>query len=508
MQLPYLQAVENVARRQIINFGGLNYGQGYRDGELQACTNLTSAEFPALAVRRGRQLVHTYAAPTALFAKGKLCVVDGTDLLYDGAKVGTVSLGQKQMVSIGASIVIWPDKLYYNTSTREFGALENTYVSAAGKIKFESAAIVTTGTAFTGFKEGDAVTITGCNVNAANNKTATIRAVEDKKLTFYDNTFTAGTETGIVILKRKVPDLTCVCENNNRLWGCEGNTIYSCKLGDPFNWFVYDGLSTDSYAVAVGSDGEFTGCIAYGSHIAFFKEDLVHKLMGNKPANYQLVTANVYGVQQGCAGSMKIINETLYYKGRGGVYAYSGGVPELVSDAFGQVRFSEAVAETDGERYYIAMKRGDGWGLYVYDVTRGLWHREDGTHAVGMAFLDGTVYFIDGAGGLYAMNRPEAGEQVEWSVTFCPFTEQVEERKCFSRLGMRLTLAAGAYISVEMRTDGGPWKRLMTSHNERARTMQVPVAPNRCDRFEVRFSGKGYCKLEYFTRELQLGGVV
>ena len=110
---------------------------------------------------------------------------------------------------------------------------------------------------------------------------------------------------------------------------------------------------------------------------------------------------------------MKIINETLYYKGRGGVYAYSGGVPELVSDAFGSVRFSEAVAEADGERYYISMKRGDQWGLYVYDVTRSLWHREDNTHALGMAFWEGTVYFIDGGGGLYAMNRPGPGNR--WS---------------------------------------------------------------------------------------------
>ena len=54
-----------------------------------------------------------------------------------------------------------------------------------------------------------------------------------------------------------MPDLDFICESENRLWGCsnETRTIYASALGDPTNFFSYQGLSTDSYAVAVGSEG-------------------------------------------------------------------------------------------------------------------------------------------------------------------------------------------------------------------------------------------------------------
>ena len=67
-----------------------------------------------------------------------------------------------------------------------------------------------------------------------------------------------------------MPELDFLCENENRLWGCKGDTIYASKLGDPFNWNVFDGVSTDSYAVDVGSAGDFTGCFAYRGYPVFF----------------------------------------------------------------------------------------------------------------------------------------------------------------------------------------------------------------------------------------------
>ena len=81
-----------------------------------------------------------------------------------------------------------------------------------------------------------------------------------------------------------------ICSFENRIYGCSSsaNTIYASALGDPTNFFDYTGISTDSYAVAVGSEGEFTGCIGYGGSVLFFKEDAIHRLMGSFPAEYAL----------------------------------------------------------------------------------------------------------------------------------------------------------------------------------------------------------------------------
>ena len=67
-------------------------------------------------------------------------------------------------------------------------------------------------------------------------------------------------------IARTVPDLSFLCENENRLWGCDGNTIYASKLGDIFNWNVYDGLETDSFAVDTGSAGRLRHAAGYVAH--------------------------------------------------------------------------------------------------------------------------------------------------------------------------------------------------------------------------------------------------
>ena len=360
------------------------------------------------------------------------------------------------------------------------------------------------------FKEGDAVTITGCSENG-NNKTTEIiiRGATADELTFDDNTFAETTEYGEVTISRTVPDLDFICESNYRLWGTHGNTIYSSKFSDPFNFKVFDGLSSDSYAIEVGSEGEFTGCIPYSSHICFFKENTLHKLYGTKPSNFQITTVNIYGVQSGSEKSMQIVNEQLLYKGVGGVYSYTGGVPELISEKFGNKRYSEAVACCDGEKYHISMRQGDTWNMFTYDVLKNIWLREDDTHAVDMAFYDGKVYYLDAEGGLYYIDKMADRSDIEWGATFCTMHETMNERKGYSKFHLRMDLSAGAWIAVDIKTDNDlQWRQIYTTHNEKAKTVSIPIIPTRCDSIDIRLRGKGKCTIKTFIREFTVGSDV
>ena len=122
------------------------------------------------------------------------------------------------------------------------------------------------------FRAGDAVTISGATVHEKNNTTIIIREVDGDELRFYENSFVIG-ESGdseaALTIKREAPEMDFLCENENRLWGCKGDTIFSSKLGDPFNWNCFDGLATDSYAVDVGSEGDFTGAVSYLGYAVF-----------------------------------------------------------------------------------------------------------------------------------------------------------------------------------------------------------------------------------------------
>ena len=363
------------------------------------------------------------------------------------------------------------------------------------------------------FKKGDSVTITGCSVEE-NNKEETaeiiIKGATVDELTFDNNSFTAlDKETQEVTIKRSVPELDFICESNYRLWGTHGNTIYSSKYSDPINFKSFEGLAGDSYFIDVGSEGEFTGCIPYSSHICFFKENTLHKLYGTKPSNFQVATSNVYGVQSGSERSMQIVNEQLLYKGVGGIYAYTGGVPELISEKFGNKRYSEAVACCDGEKYYISMKSGDTWDMFAYDVMKNIWLREDDTQAVDMTFYDGKRYVRDAKGGLYYIDKTADRGDIEWGATFCTMHETINERKGYSKFHLRMDLAAGAWLAVDIKTDNDlQWRQVYTTHNEKAKTVSIPIMPTRCDSIDIRIRGKGKCTIKTFIREFSVGSDV
>lgn len=502
--LPFLKRESNRTEKYIVQFRGINYDEGYQDGDLAESENLSSEKFPFMTPRRQRTKVAQYTAPSTLHTKEGLLVIDGTQVIYNGTVVGTVTEGKKQTATIGNYIVIFPDKVYYDTAQGTFQGMELSVMQIG--VQFTHNSIISTN-GWDGFRVGDAVEITGSS-KAGNNKTIIVRGVEGDVLMFYDNSFEEVTETGLVTVSRKVPDLEYICESNYRLWGVKGNTILGSKYGDPLNFFNYDGLTGDSFFIDVGSDGKFTGCAAYGSHICFFKENMVHKLYGSKPSNYQVLSSQVYGVQEGSERSICTINEQLIYKGVHGVYAYSGGIPERI-DTFGAKRFSEAAAATDGEKYYISMRNGEEWSLYVYDTLKGIWLREDATHAVDLAKHEGSVYFIAEDGGLYKIDRDAERDGVEWSATFCPFHETMDERKGYARFNMRIDMSADAWLAVDLKTDqDAVWKEYYITHNERARTISVPIIPTRCDSVSVRVRGAGECTIKAFIREFTVGSDV
>jgi hypothetical protein len=220
-----------------------------------------------------------------------------------------------------------------------------------------------------------------------------------------------------------MPDMDFVIESQNRLWGCrygasyQGmkydaetgglkkfygayvNEIYCCKLGDFKNWQSYQGIASDSYAVTVGTDGYFTGAVTHLGYPIFFKENYMHKIYGNYPANYQVQTTACRGVQKGCAESIATVNEVLYYEARSGVVGYDGSLPQEISSALGDEVYDKAVAGYLGNKYYISMRDAEGaYHLFVYDTKKAAWHREDNAEVLAFCNCKGNLYFISVSG--------------------------------------------------------------------------------------------------------------
>lgn len=571
MNLPYLQEIQTT-RDMIREFRGYNHNDVIPENEFYDMQNMTSSRYPVLSVRDKRGIGDTITKPNGIFVKNCLYWVDGVNFYgndgEDGATTlrGAVTDTAKTFVSMGAYLLIFPDKLFYNINDKTFGSLENkweageeteiTYTLATlndakqtedftdtiytGSTAPEepedgdywndtssspnvlkrwsesSGAWVPAPTTYVkiaadnigvGFSRYDGVTISG-STNAAFNKTAVIQDCGEDYITVIGLINETFTQDGDLVVSRDVPDMDFVTEANNRLWGCSSanHEIYSSKLGDPFNWNCFEGISTDSYAATIGSDGDFTGAVSYMGYVLFFKENCVHKIYGSKPSNFQITDTALRGVEKGSERSLVIVNETLYYKTSSGIVAYQGGMPESVSEALGNIRYKNAVAGALGNKLYISMQNGETWHLFVYDEQRGMWHREDNTHALYFARCGDNLYFVNAADNkLYTVSGSDESE-IEWYAQSGYLGLSSPDNKRISKIVVRLDMDADSECTISMEYDSeGIWHRMYTAKAQKMRSYLIPVIPRRCDYFRIKISGKGDCRIFSISKVTEQG---
>ncbi len=377
------------------------------------------------------------------------------------------------------------------------------------------------------FSEYDGVTISGASC-ADEGMTAQIAALNTEMILYGcgENYIIVAApidrlvvqQSGSIRVERKVPRMNYVCEANNRLWGCyygmrDGvvlNEIYCCKLGDFKNWNCFMGLSTDSYAVSVGTDGKFTGCIAYLGYPLFFKENYIHKIYGMQPSAYQVQTTSCRGVQRGSYRSLVVVNEILYYKSRSDVCAYDGSLPSGVSTQLGDNVYYEACAGAHGGRYYISMRDAHGaWNLFVYDTQRGLWHREDQSHASAFAAWGDALYMMEAdRRQIWDLNGTEGDREtaIAWRAESGLIGYELVDHKYVSRFNFRMKLGAGARCKLEIEYDSsGIWEDQGTIHGAGMDSFVLPVIPRRCDHFRLRLSGAGEIWIYSLAKYLERG---
>ena len=523
-RLPKMWNEDTIRKSQQTTFGGYNHVKGAGDGDIWDMTNMTGDFYPLLASRQPRYHLTTLTKPNGFYAHDGLFWVDGTSLYKDGEKVGTVSDGEKQFASLGAYIVILPDKLVYNRNTGEMKSLEESWT---GSVKIQDGTyaeeeakantIYAQGANWASrFNVGDAVTIEGCTTHEANNYTPIIREIDGDSLRFYENTFVineGGDTESRVTIKRTMPDMDFLIENENRLWGCKEDTIYASKLGDPFNWNVFDGVATDSFAVGVGSPGDFTAAFSYLGYPVFFKEEYIYKVYGSKPSNFQVMSSASLGVEKGSHKSLAIAGEILFYLSRVGIVAYSGGIPQSVSQSFGTQRFKNGVAGSNGPKYFVSMQDGEGaWHLFVYDTAQKLWHREDDTRAADWGW-NRELYYMTADGQIWVTGNirdvPEGTTQeglVESVAEFADFVEASPNKKGTSKIQVRMELEEGATVDIHIQYDSdGEWHPVQSMTTTKKKSFYCAVIPRRSDHFRLRFTGTGQWYLYSLVRENYTG---
>ena len=609
MKFPKLTEL-NTTRSMIDVFRGYNHNLRIGEGEFYDMTNLTSSDYPVLSPRSKRGTYAENAMPQGLISKDSLCYVDNGVLYINKKPITNLYLGkrcdgcankggcdkyienssalcEKTLISMGAYIIIMPDKKYINTEKlTDFGDIEASFTTetekettfspckADGSVYIyedeqdkENAVKTTTSstapttpnnldlwidtstvpaslkqyaeskeewiplaTSYTrithtdigkSFKAGDAVTISGLedSIFKDYNTTMVIQASKDNYIVVIGTPFLQTTKETITI-ERRMPKLDFITESENRLWGCRYgvarngevvNEIYASKLGDFKNWNCFEGISTDSYVASVGTDGQFTGATTHLGYPIFFKENHMHKIYGNYPANFQIQTTDCRGVQKGSHKSIATVNEVLYYKSRSAICSYDGSLPVEISSALGDESYSNAVAGAFGNKYYISMAdQAMKHHLFVYDTQKGMWHKEDNTNAREFCNCRGNLYYIDGTNIKSVL--PETEEDKNKSPDFTWMAEtgimgtDSPDKKYISRLDVRMSLDVGTYVYFYIQYDSSEeWEHVYTMAGHTLRSFSVPIKPKRCDHLQLRIVGEGNAKIYSICKTIEQG---
>ena len=263
-------------------FNGYDHRLKIPDGCFYDTENLSARHWPLLSTRPLRGTLATLRSPGGLIGKDALCWVDGGALYVNGAPTGLTGLtpGPKQLVSMGAYVLIFPDKRYCSTEDpADFGSMEAD-LTVSGDIEYhlctldgeilpdptvgggepaepenaqlwldssggarrllqwsaslnlwtELAAVYTKVTLPSMgqlpqlFRQFDGVTVTGLDFDGLNGEKIlyALGGGEQEKdwIVLAGLIEGARTSSGTVRLRRTVPDMDYVCQCQNRLWGC------------------------------------------------------------------------------------------------------------------------------------------------------------------------------------------------------------------------------------------------------------------------------------------------
>lgn len=595
MRLPTLPDNSGALGAAQTAFAGVDYRYGAGNGAIVEELGCSSAWYPYLSSRPARRYsdanhyrgsVRMLEHPNGMavfggepngdgYVGGHHYMVDGNTLLRNGiwettgGQDFTITLPHddaaawvsrpRTLVGMGRRLVVWPDKVmieldeWENKVVKPLGAAVggNGFVFRNGSYAGEDAEANTIYAASVNwadyFAVGDGVSISFSGAAAETyakwSGTFIVREIDGHELRFYEHTFdppegvtlpvTVGSYVGV---GRRVPDLDFLCEQGNRLWGCKGDTIYCSKLGDPTNWNVFDGISTDAWSVDTGSPGGFTGCCSYLGYPCFFKADAIYKVYGTRPENFELVGGPNMGVRPGCGKSLAIVGDVLYYVSRVGVTAWTGGLPRQATDRFGDIRLTDAVGGSDGRCYYLSARdaRTGVWSQWVLDTQTGLLSREEETwrdewdeagataphadfRAVGFGFYNGGVLRMLRDGETLYTGEDRSSEDYEPGTCMVEFGDwdyvSLTSRSgaAFAalypvRLWVRIAAAEGATVTISVRYDGGEWEEAASRTGEgKRKDTYMPVPVRRCRRYALKLEVTGTSaafKLLAIEREL------
>jgi len=342
---------------------------------------------------------------------------------------------------------------------------------------------------------------------------------------FMDKIYIAVDTSGLVELDpsdwsittvTNAPDADGITAHANRLYAIYDKKLHYSGLRDVDNWNVVDESGSIQVDTSFGED--LVAVTVFNNHVVVLSDNGLYELYGTGPSNYQLMTITR---EIGCISQKSVIelNNTLFWLGSDGVYAYDGGnLPEKIS--WGIETYIQRLNKDydyivqggrDGRRYYLSLpfdNETTAINTLVYDTEIGAWYYQQIGDVKAYIELQNEMY-ISTPTQLKKLDKDVENFTGDWYWVSKQFNDtSTAKRVTWKRVYLIVDLPVGSTLSVHLSVDEGDWELLYTltgSDSMQRKKILVPISmAYNVDWVAIKLSGSGYCKIHEIQRYMMI----
>lgn len=136
------RAAAKTSRTLLRAFGGLNETYSCTEAEAGSSKNFSSRDFPALSTRIPRRRLRSVVQMNGIYHLNGLLVAAGKNLIYNSDETpqeaeffwNAVADSKKKMVGMGTKVIIFPDKIAFDTRDRSVTKLGTVWDSGGADV--------------------------------------------------------------------------------------------------------------------------------------------------------------------------------------------------------------------------------------------------------------------------------------------------------------------------------------------------------------------------------------
>jgi hypothetical protein len=310
-----------------------------------------------------------------------------------------------------------------------------------------------------------------------------------------------------------------IVSHDNRVYGAVKNALHYSALRKADNWTTVD--ESGQIMIEDGAGEDITCLMAGTGHVVAFTRQATHELYGTNPGNYRL---QVISEEIGCMThhSAVLISGTLFFLSHDGIYRYNGGTAprkdyalsmQGLFDRINTATSNNAVAGTDGERYYISLPidgatkpnvtieydpNFDAWNYWDFGLTPSDYVEIKDVMHVG--FEESRIIKMGGTS--------DNGSAIPFSLETVPFSyHSLAANNRLYRLWIVCDVPIGATLNVYISNEkkGSNWrlmKTLTADANLQATQILIPVTESfHHNLVRVKIEGTGPVVIHELTRQ-------